>query len=225
MLTLCSILYFHRSEYIITVCSGLPQHLLDLIMQKLEAEGGMRSVALLRQVCKAWHAAFSAYPGSVRSRSTDMASLLRVAPSMVSLELPRFGFAHTDMQPISSNTHLRSLSNTHLRSLLLSGPSFTRAYIIGKFGEAGMDQQLYLDLSLLPPRLRKLAVDTVYVLPSSFARINSPGLESLEFCWAQNSEKEVATLLQCLPQLKVRLYHKKAMSHPSLASLPPSKRE
>ena len=179
-MTLCYILQLHRSEYIITVCLGLPQHLLDLIMQKLEAEGGMRSVALLRQVCKAWHAAFSAYPGSVRSSSTDMASLFGVAPSMVSLELPSFGFAHTDMQPISSNTYLRSL--------LLSGPSFMRAYMIGKFGEAGMGQQLYLDLSLLPPRLRKLAVDTVYVLPSSFARINSPGLESLEICWAQNSE-------------------------------------
>ena len=36
---------------------------MDLVMQELEAEGGLRSVALLREVCKAWRAAFSAYPG------------------------------------------------------------------------------------------------------------------------------------------------------------------
>ena len=114
---------------------------------------------------------------------------------MVSLELLSFARSHTDMQPISSNTHLTSL--------LLSGPPLTRESLSERIDEADAGEESHLDLSLLPPCLRSLAVDKVYVLPSSFAHINSPGLEALDFCWAQNSEEEVAALLQCLPQLKV----------------------
>lgn len=168
---------------------------MDLVMQELEAEGGLRSVALLREVCKAWRAAFSAYPGRVTSKSSDLKRLLRIAPSMVSLELPSFARSHTDMQPISSNIHLTSL--------LLPGPPATQGSPSERIGEAETGEKSHLDLSLLPPCLRTLAVDTVYVLPSSFAHINSPGLEALEFCRSQNSEEEVMALLQCLPQLKV----------------------
>ena len=70
--------------------SDIPQELLHPIMLGLQAIGGLKDVAVLRWVCKAWHAAFSEFPASVTCISRhqqDLERMMQMMPAMAELKV------------------------------------------------------------------------------------------------------------------------------------------
>ena len=85
------------SSIIVTACrsavrkiADLPQHLLELIVAKLEEESGWKEVAQLRLVSKAFKLAAEQYAAHVKIRSEEgdrLQSLCQLLPNMQSLQI------------------------------------------------------------------------------------------------------------------------------------------
>ena len=135
----------------------MPDALMAIIMGKLQSQAGLAAVALLRVVCKAWHAAFREYPAAVDLLlldPDDLTHLCRLLPAMASLKVHDVD-CWTNFQPVSVCTNL-----TQLR---LDG-----------------DPEAVVDLSLLPRSLRELTMDGIFPYSRPWQNLSSLKLTALE---------------------------------------------
>lgn len=161
-------------------------------MRHLEGHGGLADVAVLRLVCKAWHAAFREYPGSVGwflQGEDDLSRLCKMLPDMARLKVQSTDM-NIDLQPISMCRNL-----THLRL----------------DGDTDPDQNVSLmpaiDLSLLPRNLKELKMKGVIADRATWEICSSQHLTKLDYLWAYNEEgdtSEVFEFLPYLPKIQVR---------------------
>lgn len=151
-----------------------------IIMGKLQSEDGLAAVAVLRLVCKAWHAAFSGFPGAIVWQlldSDDLTCLCNLLPAMASLEIHDVDH-DTDFQPVSTCTNL-----THLT--LYGNPDAT-----------------VVDLSLLPQSLKELTVDSILPYSQPLQNVSSLKLTKLEILGLPDEHDGAGLPWQLLPYLQ-----------------------
>lgn len=167
----------------------LPEHLLHIIMAKLEELAGIEEVADLCFVAKAWRAAFIEYSSSHEHcvGGSQLEGLLKMQPKLTGLRIHSYKQHALKLKSLTAAPHL-----TQLR---LCGSTYKNS------------NNHYLEplvkLNKLPPTLIKLGLDAVYADPAYFQDLKSTSLTSLSFAGQQNEDTEVLDLLQLLPKLKV----------------------
>lgn len=174
--------------------NDLPVEMMHKVMERLEAEGGLKAVCPLRQVSKAWLAAFNLYPGTAACKVkeiTDLENLSKVVPGIGSLtaECRCLGYFRLD-----GLAQLTQLTSVKLIGRLTGGSDYE-----------GYDRVLepLAMLNCLPALLQTLETEYIYMAPQCFKYIQCTGLTQLSLHWTQNKAEDVAWLLENLPQLKV----------------------
>lgn len=183
-----------RVTFCLSVCSdwdSIPQHLLEIILEKVAAEIGMTSLLSTRLVSKNWNAAFKDYSrtGTLNVQGdNDLAGLINIMPNISSLAI------HIDstgrevaLSPLSGCKQLTCLQLRHDHTNRCSEGTFT-------------------GISHLPATLKILSLDRAYAPPESFTGTEFPGVTRLEYLVARHRDGStciVSELLQSLPSLKV----------------------
>ena len=169
-------------------CNKLPEHLLELIVEKLCHKGWSPDLLNLRLVSKAWRDAVAKYGAEIHLNLQQATDILNVCKSFGGLRQllvssPNIQF---DLRPLQQCGGLTGLSLTN------------------EIVDDSVDTELLVDLRLLPPSLRKLDILHCHVETSDFPLLRCTELTSLTFTWTSNTAAEVCQLLQLLPHLKVR---------------------
>ena len=170
-------------------CDKLPEHLLELIVEKLCHNGWSPDLLNLRLVSKAWRDAVAKYGAEITfelTQATDLRDFCNSFPSLCSLKATSPGI-QLDLSSLPHRSQLSSLSLTN--------------EIVDELGHT----ELLIDLRLLPPSLRRLEISGARVEPFYFPLLHCTKLTRLTFAWTSNSTAEACQLLQLLPDLKVRL--------------------
>ena len=86
--------------------AGLPDHLVEIFLEKLQEAGGMNSAAVIRLVCKAWRDAFTHFPGSAGLFIADAADkplerLCKLMPRVSDLKIWNMS-PQLDLSPLGS---------------------------------------------------------------------------------------------------------------------------
>ena len=166
----------------------LPQHLMDVIFTKVEAEGGMTSVAIMRLVSKAWLAAFKEHPWKLEPKQVrkfrDLQKLCKMIPNMSSLTLSNLE-VHVRLAPLSV---LSGLTELKVRGDNLPG-----------WGSG----QLFVNLSGLPKSLLKLQLSSIDVPPLCLLSLGLVNLRSLSYYDRTCRFYAFPVLLENLPNLEV----------------------
>ena len=164
----------------------LPQHLMELIIEKLDEPRSRKSKARMRLVSKSWLAAVTAYPGTLKCKSVkqqdELLRLCQLLPNMTGLDLSS-KMRKLSLQPLSIASQLSHLSLT---------------------GNAKDLVELDTDISALPKSLRELHIKSICLAPDGFRSLQCVNLTSLSLCSGKSRAGEVWELLQHLPKLKVR---------------------
>lgn len=162
-------------------------------MRLLEDSGGIKAVATMRAVSKAWHGFFAAYPAQFASfvvkEPNDLSKLVKIMPSVTSLELSAT-CKDPDLRPLAACTQLRSLSIQVTAQASATQPETIHPIYT-------------IDLSCLPPSLSSLTVKQVDARLLVSKSVNLPKLSRV--CWnaLRVDYTEVCSALQRLPELKV----------------------
>ena len=161
-------------------------------MAKVEDLAGIEDVADMRLVTKAWRAAFQDYSSSHGHFivSSQLEDLLALQPKLTSLKITAEKPHTIKLNPLTTAQHLTSLD--------LIGSTYQNER------KKVMEPRVKLDK--LPPGLRKLALDAVYIDPDHFQNLKCTEITGLVFCGQQNEASEVLLLLEQLPKLQVVLH-------------------
>ena len=170
----------------------LPPHLLEIVLEKLAAEGGLRSLLPLRLVSKNWDATLKDYSrgGNFTVQGEmDLAKLIKAMPNISNLAISIDSSGDTVvLSPLWGCKHLTGLQLRHAdRNQRSSEGTFN-------------------GLHHLPHTLKVLSFDRAYAPPQSFAEFKN--VTKLEYLVARHRDGStciVSELLQSLPKLKVRL--------------------
>ena len=174
---------------------SLPFAVMDMIMHNLKGRGSLADVAVMRQVCKAWHAAFRQYPASLTwstQNKDDLLGLCNMMPDMASLKVQSTSL-DIDLQPVSVCTNLSFLRldrTANLREQIADIPA--------------------VDLSLLPRNLKGLEVNGLTATWPALHSCSGLEMTSLKYLWPSSNTddaSELFKLLPCLPKLKARRDH------------------
>ena len=167
----------------------MPPHLMSLVMDHLDN----KTMASMRLVSKAWHAAVKEHPVSPKpisvKRATDLQRLCQILPNMSKLELSSKA-ERLNLTPFSALSMLSHLS--------LAGRE--RPWSVREGAE------LRASLGGLPSSLRSLQLECVDVGLHNIKHVKFVGLTSLSFRFRRIQNPAVWQLVQHLPQLKVRLH-------------------
>lgn len=165
----------------------LPQELILLIIQKLFEEVGkdFRAVSALRSACKAWHAACSQFPASLRCYCLqDLSRLYAAFPQVALLRIRVPECSVEDLRPLSLCTRLTSLSLYKAST--------------GPWGDISPRQ---IDLYHLPCGLKELTLISVLPLSSSSGKLQD--VTQLLCYLVRGNEDASSALPQDLPSLRV----------------------
>lgn len=172
--------------------TSLPNNLVDLVFGKVEEEVGLRKLAAVRLVSKAWKAAFTSYPGKHRAyfaRHWELKRLTKIMPNLRSLTI--YGkAAGKKLQPLSSCLQLTYLSlgySPHRRSCPPKG--------------------FPLNFSHLPSSLKAIELMHISAYPARFENLKLAGLTSLRLLGGKWCTEAISELLAHLTGLQVSLMH------------------
>ena len=171
----------------------LPPHLLEIVLEKLAEEGGLRSLLPLRLVSKSWNATLQDYSRagnfSVQGEA-DLARLIKIMPNFSSLAISMAsGRNEVALSPLWGCKQLTDLQLRHADTNQRSEGTFNGLYY-------------------LPDSLKALSFDRAYAPPQSFANVRFTGVTKLEYLVARHRDGStciVSELLESLPNLRVRL--------------------
>lgn len=172
----------------------LPPPLVDLILQELEAQGGMKSVAKLRLVSKSCRDAVASYTGSPARQfwAQELPKICQILPGMRGLKAVEIDAAF-DISPLSACCQLTQLVlRGHLEQD--NSPHHKVPFITPK-----------VDVSLLGPSLKSLTVKGVLTKRASHSAIQCTGLTELIYHFNRDIA-ELWELLDHLLKLKVRIF-------------------
>ena len=167
--------------------NSLPPHLMGLVIDCSDC----KTIACIRLVSKAWHAAVKEHPLSpkpIRVAKTDeLQRLCQILPNMSGLELSsRAG--RIVLNPLSALSTLRDLS--------LAGRDCS--------WQPSQRAELCANLGGVPSSLRSLQLQFIQLCPQNVNSVKFVNLSSLSFRSRRDSNSAVWVLLQHLPQLKVK---------------------
>lgn len=173
--------------------AGLPDHLLDLVLRKLQEVGGPNAAAVFRLVCKAWLSVFTDFLGRAQllileGQHDYLVGVCKLMPRLSELSIQNFS-QQLDLSLLGSCAHLTAFHYDGLYEDTGSHPP-------GSFDR---------DLSLLPESLRELQLEAIKLDQGSLSRVKLSGLTKLT-CLDTKTER-LWELLQCLPALQVSLTH------------------
>ena len=169
---------------------------MEIIIHKVAETAGTPEILVMRQVSKCWLAAVANSPRAVQCRvrgNTILSDLSRISPGMTSLEAQCPSLGYLKLNPLAQLAQLTRLS-------LVGKPHYVRLD-----DYEGDKIEPLVELNYLPASAKVLEMRCLYADPDCFGGIRCTGLTRLSFKWGQNLHGDVATLLQCFPQLKVLL--------------------
>ena len=147
--------------------NSLPPHLMGLVIDHFDN----KTIASIRLVSKAWHAAVKEHPVSPKptsdTRAADLQRLCQILPNMSELELSS-GAERLNLNLLSALSKL-----THL-SLARRDFSWTPR------------PELRASLGGLPSSLRSLQLEFIDVCPHNVKHVKFVSLTSLSFCFREN---------------------------------------
>lgn len=170
--------------------NSLPQHLMDLIIEKSDGQrGDSSSVACMRLVSTSWLAAVTDHPGALQSikvqEQDDLLRLCKLLPNMVRLEIDT-RMTELKLEPLSALSKLTSFG-------------LQAVFQYQRVGEASAT------ISGLPENLRKLQLNSVNFPSACFGSLNLAKLRSLSLKSPGDNRAEILKLLQHLPHLQVTI--------------------
>ena len=202
----------------------LPGHLRDLILKKLELNGGLKAVVKLRLVSKACRDAVAQYAGraSCRPRAHEPFRICQVLPGMRELLAVHKG-GRLDARPLSKCSQLTRLVFARVTERQRYPPERYPAWPSFQFylvnspcqGEqimtfdaaSGFLRPIYqadLDISHLPSNLMVLELDNIMTYPADYNAIHFTGLTELAYFSDSLEDSLLCNLVDCLPHLQVR---------------------
>ena len=101
--------------------AGLSDHIIELVLIKLQDAGGLKAAAVIRLVCKAWAASFSEFTKEaeliVRQGSDEPLDRLCKMMPRLSGVLIRSTSDQLDLSPLGACAHLTSSATTERRRI------------------------------------------------------------------------------------------------------------
>ena len=168
----------------------LPEPLLSRIVGEIEPEYGMRGLAVLRLVSKAWRAAVQQYAGAAKS-SSEADSLEALFQMMPNLRKLHISHTHTVQLNCSLWEKFKQLTSIQLSASLA-------------YQQAPTSEGIIVDN--LSSTLRDVTIRNISVAPRSF-RNRQPSLARLHYKGGARPCREKLSWLPYLPELRVSTLH------------------
>ena len=148
---------------------------------------------MLRLVSKAWRDAVATCGGMIYleiQQAADIGDVCKSHPGLSELDVLSQGISF-DISTLQQRNGLTGLCLTNKTEADL--------------WEAYAHVELLVDLSLLPPNLRRLDMSGFCMKPATYHELMCTRITSLTFRWLSNSAADICQLLHLLPHLRVRL--------------------
>ena len=157
----------------------LPEHLIEVLLGKLQEDGGMKAAAVIRLVCKAWLTAFGYFPKSAhlcikQAADKPLERLCKIMPCLFELTIQSFT-QELDLSPLNTCFQLTKLQYN------------------GRYGATPSQNSALLqhDLRSPPKSLRELTLEGIELDQGSVSSVKFTGLTKL-ICLGVNYTEDLA---------------------------------